>query len=366
MERLNPVHWARLLDLMLPPPGGDPDPSQAKGALAALLARTGGAHASTTGLSPEMPAIVLHRQGTVLRILRLGGGTMGGGAISGPLTQESLRAFRHQHQLPFVAAVELDQLPRLWADVQSAVKPGEDFVAQQLSMLRVFREALGKGVLVDPRLLGSVPIPQASLLQMTFDRMLPDRRSLVFYLLDGGTIFTSLIVAKHHGDVYLVTTHDAIADQVSGLSSVQNARQVLRAVSERIAPPHIGIFLPLRVWHETVAGDQSAIARAAVSRRAVLDPAPAWLLAIVGAGAVAEVATRTGRLAGQLLSASKLGAQLFGSKRTEKLVQTLSNPLEALGLDPWETLRWSRDWRRRVELDRSKVVSPTRGDADGS
>ena len=227
-------------------------------------------------------------------------------------------------------------------------------------MLRVFRDALGKGVLVDPKLLGAAPIPQASLLQMTFDRMLPDRRSLVFYLLHGGAIYTSLIVAKNAGDIDLITTHDAIADRVPHLSSVRDARMVIQAVRERIARPHIGVFLPRSVWYETVDGDRSAIARAMAARRAVIDPAPAWLLAIVGAGVMAEAATRTGRLAGQLLSASRLGAQLFGSRRAEKLVQTLSNPLDALGLDPWEALRWGRDWRRRIQLDRARLAPESR------
>jgi len=359
MHKLNPHHWTRLLDLMLPPVGASDQ--AAGGALASLMARTGPPQqASSTALSPEMPAIVLHRQGQVVRILRLGGGTLPVESLAGRPTQQSLRAFRHEHQLPFVAAVDLDLLPRLWSATQASVKLEDDFIAQQLAMLRVFRDALGKGVLVDPKLLGAVPIPQASLLQMTFDRMLPDGRSFVFYLLDGGAIYTSLIVAKRAGDIELVTTHDAIADRVPHLSSVRDARLVLEAVKERIARPHIGIFLPLGVWHETVDGDRSAIARAMATRRAVLDPAPAWLLAIVGAGIVAEAATRTGRLAGQLLSASRLGAQLFGSKRAERLVQTLSNPLEALGLDPWETLRWGRDWRRRIQLDRARLAPKSR------
>ena len=35
----------------------------------------------------------------------------------------------------------------------------------------------------------------------------------------------------------------------------------------------------------------------------------------------------------------------------ETLVRSVA--FEALGLDPWELLRWARDWSRRLELDRS-------------
>lgn len=350
MRDINPEHWARLLGLMLPPPGGDPQPGAGRGALSLLARATAPQRVSRTALSPEMPAIVLTRGGQPVRIVRLGGGTLPVSELNGSVTQEALRALRHRRRLPFVAAVDLNQLPVLWAEAQSVVRIDDDYVAQQLAMLRVFREHLGRSVIVDPRLLGSVPIPTAGLLQRTFDRMLPDGRSLVFYLLEDGAVYTSLIVVKRAGDIELVTTHDAISDVRCG--STRDASAVLRAVSQRLAPPHIGVFLPLRVWQETLAGDRSAIARAMAARRAALDPAPAWLLALVGVGVVAEAATRSGRLAGQLLAASKLGARLLPGKATEKVVQTLSNPLDALGLDPWELLRWGRDWRRRVQLDR--------------
>jgi hypothetical protein len=58
------------------------------------------------------------------------------------------------------------------------------------------------------------------------------------------------------------------------------------------------------------------------------------------------------RLAGKLLSSTRLGAKLLpgGTEAAERFVQAVSSPLEALGLDPWELLRWSRDWTRRIKL----------------
>jgi hypothetical protein len=353
MQQINPEHWARLVDCLLPPTGGDPQPELKGGPLALLARASAPPPPSATALSEARPAIALCRQGRVLRILQLGGGTLPAESLPA-VDAESLRAFRRKHRLPFAAAVDLDALPALWAEAQAAVGLEDDMAVQQLAMLRVFKEHLGRGVLVDPVLLGAVPLPSASLLQLTFDRLLPDNRAFVFYLVEGGAVWTSLIAVKREGDIELVTTHDAIQDRVRFTAIRADAPKVVRAVSERIAPPHIGMFLPLRVWHETVAGDRSAIARALAGRRAVVDPAPPWLLALVGVGAVAEAATRGGRLASQLLASTGLGA------RAEKLMHTLSNPLEALGLDPWELLRWGRDWRRRIELDRGALQSKTR------
>jgi hypothetical protein len=348
---IDPVHWARLLDLMLPPPGGDPELDLGGGALATLARVTSAPRRSSTALSPEMPAVVLYRKGRIVRIVRLGGGTLPPDALASPWP-EDLRRFRKSRKLPFVAAVDLDALPWLMAEAQRRVALDDDLVAQQLAMLNVFREALGRTVHVDPTPSGEAPPPAHRLLQLTFDRLLPDDTSLVFYLADGRRLWTSLIAAKRGGDLHVVTTHAAIADRVRFGSIRADAKAVLSAVAERFEPPHIGMFLPLQTWHELVAGDRSAIARALAVRRAVIDPAPPWLLALVGAGAMAEGLTRGGRLAGQLLSSSKLGSRLLGGKAAGRVVQTLSNPLETIGLDPWELLRWGRDWRRRVQLER--------------
>jgi hypothetical protein len=363
MREINPVHWRRLTELLLPPPGGDPTPRSGGGALSFISRATAPAKVSSTALSPAMPAVALVRGGQVLRIFQLGGGTLSHTELP-TVSQEELRAFRKRHHLPFVAAVDLDALPDLWSEVQARVSFDDDLVAQQLMMLQTFRRALGRSIWVDPMLFGAAPLPTYKVLQLTFDRMLPDRKSFVFYLTEAGQIWTSLIAVKRHGDLCLVTTHDAIAHRVRLSSIRSDAPAVLKAVSQEIAPPHIGVFLPLSVWHETAAGDRSAIARALAARRAAISPAPPWLLALVGVGAVAEAASRSGRLANTLLKTSRLGAQFLpgqASRAAEKLVDTLSNPLEALGLDPWEMLRWGREWRRRVQLDRTIFTEHTEG-----
>ena len=355
LEAIDPVHWANLLRLMHPPAGGASDAPEPLvwSPFDRLMKATNAPPPlePSTALSPETPALALLRGERVLRIVRWGGGQLPAGDLASP-RQEDLRAFRRRHQLPFVAAVDLDALPALWAEAQARVGVGEDYVAQLLAMARVARDALGKSLHLDPRLMGMMPLPSYSLLQTTFNTVLPDGRSFVFYVVDGSRIWTSLIVAKRAGDLYLITTHQAIADRVYFSDLRAHAPAVLKAVAERFDPPHLGLFLPLRVWHELLAGDRSAIARALTMRTAVVDPAPSWFVGLVGAGAVAEAASRSARLAGKLLAGTRLGSFFPSGGKAEKLVHSVAHPFESLGLDPWELLRWARDWARRLEVDR--------------
>lgn len=354
VDQIDPGHYANLWQLMHPPAGGDPEP-QIWGPLAQIFSAPAPDPDSLAALSPRLPALALFSGARVVRVIQVGGGVLPSEELRS-FDQAGLRAYRASQGLPFVAAVDLEALPQLWAEAQRKVKLGDDLVAQELSMLRVFQGALGRQILVEPQLMGSLPLPTYAMLQKAFDHMLPDGRSLVFYLVDQGRIWTSLIAVKEGGDIVRVTGHGAIAREVRFSSIRSDAKAVNQAVAQRLAPPHIGIYLPLRIWHELVAGDRSAVARAIANRQALLDPAPPWLLAIVGAGAVAEAANRSLHLASKLLSRTKLGSRFLpDGGKAKKLVQRVSNPLEMIGLDPWEMLRWSRDWRRRVELDRESL-----------
>ena len=288
--------------------------------------------------------VALVRGSQVVRLVRLGGGKLSVGSLRSAGLDE-LHAFRLRHGLPFVAAVDIDALPRLWADVQTAVHLDDDLVAQQLAVVRVLQRAVAaQELLVEPRLFGGQPIPPLPVVQATFDRVLPDRRSLVFYLVDRRRIWTSLIAVKRDGDIQLVTTHRAIADEVRFTSIHHDAPRVIEAVTRRYEPVHIGAFLPLSSWHRLIRGDRSAVARAISGRRCVLEPCPPWLLALVGVGVMSEAASHSVRMAGRLLSRTGL----LPGTTAERLLSSVTSPLDALGVDPWEALAWGRDWTQRI------------------
>ncbi|MCC6751618.1 MAG: hypothetical protein IT371_28460 [Deltaproteobacteria bacterium] len=343
---IDPQHLANLYRLVDPPGGSDTMPP---GFLDRLAPPPPGKEKDALYQGRQRPVLAFTRRGQVLRVVQLGGGTLPATSLRSAAPTD-LKAFRTAHNLPLVVAVDVDELPGLLAQAQNKVRLDEDLVAQALSALRVLSDALGGAIHVEPRLWEALPIPPYELLQATFDRLLPDDRSFVFYVVDRGRIWTSLIVRKRQGDIDLVTTHLSIAEQVPFSTIRQDAPKIVAAVTKRFAPPHAAIFVPLGVWHQLLAGDRSIVARSMAARQTVIDPAPPWLLAIVGGGAVSEAATRSAQLVGKFLSSTGIGGRLF-SGGAEKLVQTMANPLEALGLDPWELLRWARDWARRIRLD---------------
>jgi hypothetical protein len=349
IDEIDPEHFANLVRLMDPPPGHDAAP-EGSGAFSLLDRFTRARPPSAESEKPTKPSEVLHapvvvlcRGQSVLRVVRLGGGTVTPRTLRS-LAPTDLAAFRKAHQLSFVAVVDVSALPRLWADLQAAARFEDALALQVLALLRVLRAAIERGeIAFEPPLFSALPLPTPLLLQRTFDRLLPDGRSFVFYLVDRRRVWTSLIAVKRGGTIERVTTHRAIADAVRFESIPRDAPRVVAAVARRFVEPHIGLFLPLSSWHRLVWGDRSAIARAASTGQAVLDPCPPWLHALVGIGAMTEAASQSARLASRLLSRSGLLPA-----PAEKLIQSVTNPLEALGIDPWEAITWSRDWARRL------------------
>ncbi|MBW2730863.1 MAG: hypothetical protein JRH20_00635 [Deltaproteobacteria bacterium] len=342
-EGIDATTLTRLFALFDPPPGEE-RPEGRRGFLAQLAA-------SSTIPEPDLPprgarpAVVLVEGGAPLRAFMPGGGVVSTDDLIAPLERRELSRWRERHQYAFVVAIRVEVLPDIIARMQLAVPLGGDLAAQALAALRTLEPAFEKDILVDPPLLGrGVKLPSVELLQRTFDHVLPDDRSFVLYVLHKGAVWASLIARKRHGDIDLITSHLALASSVR-VCSVGDAARVCTAVTRRFAPPHIAAFISLPSWRRFVGGDRSALAAALAARQAVIDPCPRWLLALIGAGALTEAARRSARLAGKLLSSTSLGG-LFGSG-PEQWVEKMGNPLEALGLDPWELMRWARGWSRR-------------------
>lgn len=355
-------HYANLFRVMDPPFPDDEPEKNPKGAFALLDRFAPADKGDNNKVLPTwqtMPLLVLHRNGKVNRIVRLGGGTVVGPSIE-TIDKKTLRALRKGEAVPFVVAIDLDALPDLWAEVQNVVELNDDLVAQNLAMFSVFRQALDKTIHIEPRLLGSLPLPSYALLRGTIDRLFPDGRTLLFYLYEGNQLWTSLIVAKDKGAIQLITSHKSIASEVPFRSPRQDGAKIVQEVGRRYGKPFVAAFIPLDVWSRFVHGERSAIARALATRSAVLDPAPAWIIALVGAGAVSEAANRSVKLAGKLLSRSPFGGKLI-PRGAKKIADTIGSPLEALGLDPWELMNWSRIWMRRIQpvLYRNRATAET-------
>ena len=256
-----------------------------------------------------------------------------------------LSRLRKGQNLAFAIAVSTEALPELLADLARQHRSDDDPVAQALKAAKRLQRALGKELWLSPRLLGSLPLPPYELLAKSFDRMLPDGHTVMFYVLDQGRCWSSVILRKRAGDIDLISSQAALEAQlrVRSLKDIPAARQL---VERRYGRPHLCLAVSLSAWRRFVAGDRSALARALATKQAILDPAPAWVHALIGAAAVSEAASRSARLAGKLLSRSPLGGLL--GKAPERIAGKLANPLEGLGVDPWELLAVGRSWSRRA------------------
>lgn len=335
---------ARLIALFDPPAEKEQPPRRRS--LLAQLKDSTAIPEEDLPLPGALPAVVLVRGGAAQRAFVPWRGVVSCQDLRAPLERRELARWRARHGFAFVVAVRTEALPERLSELQRAIPLDGDLAAQAICALSALLPALERDLLLEPRLFARpLNVPSFELLQRTFDRVLPDEHSFVLYIFERGSVWASLIARKRAGDIDLVTTHHALAARVRA-TSVKDASRIRDEVGRRFGTPHIAAFVPLGSWRQFVRGDRSALATALAARQAVIDPCPRWLLALIGAGAITEAARRSARLAGKLLSHTPIGG-IFGAG-TGQLVEKMGNPLEALGLDPWELMRWTRAWSRRA------------------
>jgi hypothetical protein len=235
----------------------------------------------------------------------------------------SLGRMRRAAGAPWAVAIEEGALERVIDQMDAHARTDEDIVAQGLHFARALRAEVGKGLHVDPDPLARVPVPSYAALQRTADLLLPDGRSAALMVFDGDAVWASIIVAKERGDLVRVTTHAAL-----GVARPEFRRgahkELLGAIESRVARPHVAGFMTLAAWRDVSSSRPGALAKQAATGEAVLDPAPAWLLALTGMGAVAGMAQGATQLLGRFVPDS--------IKSTARALT--ASPFAALGFDP--------------------------------
>jgi hypothetical protein len=264
------------------------------------------------------------------------------GRIENPPPLVDVATYGKQLGASAVVVIDRHLLGRLSAEIEGALRLDQDGVAQALVALRVLKQHAGKGVWTDPPLLELLPAPGYEPVQRTFDLLVPDRSALLAYVIedDRSRIHTSIIAEKDGGDIVAAAQHRAIADLVPEVSLARDwttgYKRVLDAVEERFAKPAIGLFLERATLMKIITGPSDALARELTAKRVVIDPAPAWLLGLLGGAAVAAVAGRAASaLASMLPQATRDRASAFAQR-----AQNAMNPFALLGFDPIEL--WSQ------------------------
>lgn len=246
-----------------------------------------------------------------------------------------------------VIVLERRVIGELSAEIEGALRLDQDPVEQSLIALLALKRRARRGVWSEPPLLDLVPAPSFEPLQRTFDLLVPERSSLLAYVIDDdrGRIHASIIATKHDGDITRAATHRAIADLVPEAAFAREwekgTKRVLAAVEERFAAPSIGLFLERATLLRVLTGPSDQLARELNAKRVVIDPAPAWLLGLLSGAAVAAIAGRAATaLANMLPQSARDAASALANRARDAMMDTGAHPFALLGFDPIEL--WSR------------------------
>jgi hypothetical protein len=259
------------------------------------------------------------------------------------LNAKGLDAWARSLGVGAVIVVERGLLGELSKEIESALRLDQDLVAQGLVALRALKRHAGTGVWTSPPLLELLPAPAFEPIQRTFDLLIPDRTAMLAYVIedDRSRVHTSIIGVKDGGDITRAATHRAIADLVPEASFARdwgkNYKRVLQAVEERFAKPSLALFLERSTLMGIVTGPSDQLAREINAKRAVIDPAPTWLLGLLGGAAVAAVAGRAASAFASLLpQGARDAAKGIAGRARDAIKDSGAHPFALLGFDPIE------------------------------
>lgn len=242
-----------------------------------------------------------------------------------------------------VIAVERGVIAALSRQIEPALRPRQDLAEQGLLALRALKSHAGKGVWSYPDLLELLPAPSFESVQRTFDLLIPDETSLLAYVIDDDrrSVHASILARKRRGSLDEVTTHRALAgavgEELFARSWPTAYPRVLAAAEEALAKPSVGIFLELATLRRIMTGPSDQLSRELSAKRVVIDPAPSWLLGLLGGATVAAVAGRGARMfASMLPAAARERASGLAQRATAAMKGSGMHPFALLGFDPLE------------------------------
>jgi hypothetical protein len=293
-------------------------------------------------LEPTPWALAILDGGKLMRLVIRGEGARDLVPLPG-LSARALADYAKTLGVGAVIAIERRTIAALSAEIEASLRPDQDAIAQGLIALRALKKHAGHGIWTEPPLLELLPAPTYEPLQKTFDLLVPDRSAVVIYVVedDRSRIHASILAVKSHGDIVRAATHRAIDDLVPEAALAgdweKRFRHVLEAVEQRFARPSIGIFIERSTLVRVVTGPSDQLARELNAKRVVIDPAPAWLLGLLGGAAVAAMAGRAATaIASMLPTATRERASALATRAREALKDSGASPFALLGFDPIE------------------------------
>lgn len=257
--------------------------------------------------------------------------------------------------LDLLLVAEQKVLGEIVRRVERKLDIGDDYVKQLLTIVRALSRYRGAGIWSEPPILELIPPLSYDPLQRTFDALVANKTSMLVYVFDDEKpeagderqVHTSIIAVKRRGHLDLVTTHLGLCDEMSERKLAKNwrkrYRKLLKLVDERYARPSLGVFMTRAAWQRIVLGPPEQLGREINRRDVILDPAPAWLLGLLGGATMAAVAGRGAKaLARMLPPQARLLATNLASSAQSAMRGSGAHPFALLGFDPielWHQLR---------------------------
>lgn len=248
-----------------------------------------------------------------------------------------------------VLALDRRVVGELSSEIEAALRPDMDGVAQALVALRALKKHAERGIWSEPPLLDVLPAPSYEPLQRTFDLLVPDNHALAAYVFDDdrARVHASIIAVKRGGDIARVATHRALADAVPEAALARDwptaYKRTLDAIERRFAKPSLAVFLERATWQRIVTGPSDQLARELDAKHVVIDPAPTWLLGLLSGAAVAAMAGRAASaIAGMLPQGARDRASALAHRAQVAMKESGAHPFALLGFDPlelWQRLR---------------------------
>jgi hypothetical protein len=300
-------------------------------------------------LEPTRWALAILDRGTLIHLIVCNEGTRDLVPLPGlpAITPRALASYARTLGVGAVVVVERRLIAELSAEIESALALDQDLVAQGLIVLRALKRHAGHGVWTEPAVLDLLPAPSYEAVQRTFDLLVPDRSAMVAYVIDDDrrAIHASIIAVKSGGDIVRAATHRAIAGRVPEASFARDwersYRRVLAAVEDRFERPSLALFAERATVLGVLTGPTDQLAREVNAKRVIIDPAPAWLLGLLGGAAVAALAGRAASaLAGMLPQQARDRASALAHRAREAIKDSGAHPFALLGFDPLEL--WAR------------------------
>lgn len=295
-------------------------------------------------LAPARWALAILDRGTLTHLIIRGEGARPLVPLPGLPTVRPPALAQYARTLGVAAVVVVERrlIAALSAEIEAALRLDQDLVAQGLIVLRALKKHAGHGLWTEPPVLDLLPAPSAEPVQRTFDLLVPDRSALLAYVIedDRSRVHASIIAVKTNGDIARAATHRAIDDLIAEPAFARDwdksYRRVVDAVEQRFAKPSIALFTERATLMRVVTGPSDQLARELNAKRVVIDPAPAWLLGLLGGAAVAALAGRAASAIAHMLPQSARDRASALAARARDAI----DPFALLGFDPIEL--WQR------------------------